>query len=141
MSDAATTERFRLTFPAEPMHVSTARIFVGAVARSLGADEDTVEEVKVGISEACSMTLRASPDQEDVSITVAPEDGRLTFSVEGRVDPGWVDRDLAADTPTPTSIASVLSREVLAALFDDAHVDNAGERGNIRFSIALPAQD
>jgi hypothetical protein len=46
------SESFLIEFPPEAHYVSTARIFAAGVARTYGADEDMVEDLKIAVSEA-----------------------------------------------------------------------------------------
>lgn len=134
-----TPDTFRLVVPADPRHISTARIFAAAVARVAAADEGTVEDVKVGISEACSMSLRG-PGEAPLEVTIVAEPERLRFEVTGDLPP-VPPQPPEGGTPTPTGIAATLGREVVAALFDDAEITGAGGRGTIRFSAPLSGLD
>lgn len=131
----ATSDPFHLVVPSDPRHISTARIFAAAVARVAGADEDTVEDVKVGISEACSMTLRKPHGSDPLEVSIVAEPERLRFQVTGELPPVAPESDAAdAPTPTPTGIAATLGREVVSALFEDTEITGEGGRGSIRFS-------
>ncbi|HWC33118.1 MAG TPA: ATP-binding protein [Actinomycetota bacterium] len=137
MVDPASDE-FRLVVPPDPRHVSTARIFAAAVARVAGADETTVEDIKVGISEACSMSLRPPAADGPVEVSIVAEPERLRFEVIGDIPPERAQGEASeAQTPTPTGIAATLGREVVSALFEDAEITGAGGRGTIRFSTPL----
>ncbi len=138
MADPAADE-FRLIVPPDPRHVSTARLFAAAVARVSGADEATVDDVKVGISEACSMSLRPPVPEQPVEVTIVAERQRLRFEVTGDIAEVPRAEERGSATPTPTRIAATLGREVVSALFEDAEIAAAGGRGTIRFSTPLAA--
>jgi hypothetical protein len=138
---ARAAETFALEFPTEPVHVATARIFAAALARAYGIDEDTVEEIKIGISEACGIALRAATPASGPGRIEAERVGdRLTFEVSVEVPADWPGPEAdATDTPTPTG--PILSREMLSALFPDARTE-AGEngRGIVSFSVEIPPE-
>ena len=138
---ARAAESFALEFAPEAVHVSTARIFAAALARAYGIDEDTVEEIKIGISEACGIALRAATPSSGPAKIEAERDGdRLTFEVSVDVPPEWPGPEVdATDTPTPTE--ATLSREMLTALFPDARTEaRGGGRGTVSFSVEIPPQ-
>ncbi len=62
-----------LDVPPHPGYVGTARLFAGAVARRFGADEDSVEELKLAVSEACTGAIRAQADSATAPVRVEAE--------------------------------------------------------------------
>ena len=128
-------EPFLLEFPPEAHYVSTARIFAAGVARSFGADEDLVEDLKVAVSEACTSAIRAR-------LSARRDADVLLFEAE---DTGIVP---SGDSPEPVlrstgstseDIARRLSLETIRALFPSTEiVPNHQGGGNIRISLVLP---
>jgi anti-sigma regulatory factor (Ser/Thr protein kinase) len=47
----------RLDFPPEPRLLSTVRLVVGMVARNAGIDEESIEDLKVAVSETCAVAV------------------------------------------------------------------------------------
>jgi serine/threonine-protein kinase RsbW len=138
-------EPFLLEFPPEAHYVSTARIFAAGVARSFGADEDLVEDLKVAVSEACTSAIRARQDggaDDPVRLSAHRDVDVLLFEAE---DTGIIP---AGDSPEPViqstgstseDIARRLSLETIRALFPSTEiVPNHQGGGNIRISLVLP---
>jgi serine/threonine-protein kinase RsbW len=128
-----TADGFTLEVPADPAYVGTARIFASTLARHFEVADETVEDLKVAISEACSRAL-AGDAADRISIRVQGLDGRLQFEIEQsevrRIDGG-------TDTPTPSAseLATGLSLELVTALFEDAAVTSTEGGPVLRFSV------
>ena len=130
---SAGDDRFSLEVPADPAYIGTARIFASTLARQFEVPDETVEDVKVAVSEACSRALAGTGDDR-ISITVQTLDGRLAFEIEQtevRAPAG------GSDTPTPSAseLATGLSLELVSALFDDAEVVSTAAGPVLRFSV------
>ena len=52
------TDRVKLTLPFKAEYVSTARLLTSGMANRLGFDIDTIEDIKVAVSEVCSKFVR-----------------------------------------------------------------------------------
>jgi serine/threonine-protein kinase RsbW len=143
MSDGP--ESFLLEFPPAAHYVSTARIFAAGVARTFGADEELVEDLKVAVSEACTSAIRARQDggaDDPVRLSARREADILLFEAE---DTGIIP---SGDSPEPVirstgstseDIARRLSLETIRALFPSTEiVPNHQGGGNIRISLVLP---
>lgn len=73
-----------LELPATPEFVSTARLFAAEASRHLGATEETVADLKIAISEACTSAIGAGEDgteQELVRLTIEPLEDAATVKV------------------------------------------------------------
>ena len=130
---SAGDDRFVLEVPADPAYIGTARIFASALARHFEVADETVEDLKVAVSEACSRALAGERDDR-ISITVQPVDERLTFEIEQ----SDVRRPTGgSDTPTPSAaeLATGLSLELVSALFGDAEVVPTAAGPVLRFSV------
>lgn len=144
-TDAAADEeqRFSLTLPPSSAYVGTARLFAGAVARHFGADEDSVEELKLAVSEACTGAIRAQGESATAPVRMEILRGadRLAFEVgaSGVTLPwsaGEVE-DAAARTPT-TDYMTSLSVQMIQGLFGDVAIVESPDGGtSIRFSVPL----
>ncbi len=125
-------ERFTLELPADPAYVGTARIFASTLARHFEVSDETVEDLKLAVSEACSRALARDPGDR-LSIRVQRLDGRLLFEIE----PADVGRsDAAAATPTANELDRGLSLELVGALFEDAEITATGGASVLRFSVS-----
>ena len=128
---------FSISFPAEPVHVSTARIFSAAVARHYGADAADVEDLKIALTEACGSAIShaRSRNSEPVRVAATPGAGMLTYEVNGHR------RTELLNTPTSDHEQSTeeqmiaLSAELIGALFPDAEFIDKPEGTFFRLSV------
>lgn len=131
---SATSERFTLQLPSDPAFISTARMFACSLARHFEMEEETVEDLTLAISEACTRALAVESTNGSIFLSVAWHEGRLVFEVQQ----GDLRAPVATDTPTPSheAMAAGLSLELVTALFQDAELA-VDERGQpvLRFSI------
>jgi anti-sigma regulatory factor (Ser/Thr protein kinase) len=115
----------RLTLPSRAEHLATARSFAAAVARHFAIAGETVEDLKIAISEACVDALVAGAPIH----MVAEDRGRaISFSVdapEGDHDP---ERDELDELGAPARV------ELIRSLFPDATMTTGDSRA-IRFSV------
>lgn len=123
-----------LTFPPIPAYVGTARLFVGAVARRYGVDEERVDDLKVAVSEACTSALRLRGDGKDpieVIITTARDALRV-------VVPGSIEEQGALDrTDTTGDLVRSLGLELIQALFPEATTTAGEPAPSISFSVPI----
>jgi anti-sigma regulatory factor (Ser/Thr protein kinase) len=82
---------YRLTVPASAGHLSTVRLFAAAVARQAGGAEDAVEDLRLAVSEACTIALQAAR---------APE----TLEIAMRIDPAGCAMEIRT-TPSSTDVS------------------------------------
>jgi anti-sigma regulatory factor (Ser/Thr protein kinase) len=139
------SESFLIEFPPEAHYVSTARIFAAGVARTYGADEDLVEDLKIAVSEACTNAIRAREGGSvdgPVRLSVRREADSLSFEAE---NVGIIPASDKAEAVIPSSgstsedITRRLSLETIQVLFPSTEiVPNRDGGGNIRFSLTLP---
>jgi anti-sigma regulatory factor (Ser/Thr protein kinase) len=127
-----------LEIPPEAAYVSTARLFVGAVARHFGVDESSIGDLKLAVSEACNGAIRVrETEAEDRSIRIeANRNGTsLSFEIEDAVDAG--------SSPVATSTEDLvrgLGLELIHALFP--HATMKPSRGGGRsVRLALPVDE
>jgi serine/threonine-protein kinase RsbW len=140
----ALKETFLLEFPPEAHYVSTARLFAAGVARTYGADEDLVEDLKVAVSEACTNALRARRDQTatgPVRLSVTRQDDSLSFEAEeAGIRPAGDDPEPVIPSTGSSSedIARRLSLETIRALFPATEIVPGPQGGgSIRFTVGL----
>ena len=130
-----TEDTLTLTFPPVPAYVSTARLFVGAVARQYGVDEERVGDLKVAVSEACTSAIRLRRDgEEPVAVVITTERGELSVRI-----PASVERDGdRGDGYTTGDLVRSLSMELIQALFPEARTIDGQAGPSISFSVPLP---
>lgn len=140
-------ERFLLEIPAEAQYVGAARIFVGAVARQHGLDEDAVEDLKLVVSEACGAAVRADADgdghRDGIRLVLERTADGVALDVVGGPGPGA--GPVATDT-TPESFARSVGYDVIRSVYPEAVIQRASDdRGIVRVNIPSggeePTQD
>ena len=81
------SETIELEVPAAPEFAVTARIFAASVARQFQAEEETVSDVKVAVSEVCTFAIDSSdPDGGKVRISIRPMKSHLEFEIEAKAE-------------------------------------------------------
>ena len=76
-----------IQFPPRPEYVRTVRHAVAALARLHGVPEDVVEEIKLAVSEACTIAVNANAElaeDEPVQVLAATEDSSIVIEVLDR---------------------------------------------------------
>ena len=66
--------------PSLPHHVATVRLFVSAVARSVGLDVETIDDAKLAASEIATAIVTAG-DLPYITVRAIPGPGRLDLVV------------------------------------------------------------
>jgi hypothetical protein len=62
----------RLRLPASAGQLGTVRLFGAASARQFGADDEVTEDLRLAVSEACSMVLHSAADAAALVVTLTP---------------------------------------------------------------------
>jgi len=73
-----------LRFTASPEHVRTARLVATSVARRLGFSDEVLEEIRLGVGEACARAVQRSETlghPDDVEVELRDDEGRLVVVV------------------------------------------------------------
>jgi serine/threonine-protein kinase RsbW len=110
----------RLTLPASTAFVGVARSLAAGLATRLDFDLDHVEDLRLAVSEACSVVLPEALPGSDLGVTLLVGDGDLTVHI--------TTTSTAAQAPPTDSFAWT----VLNALADDVAVELAGGRLTVR---------
>ena len=127
------TDQFRLEFSSDPRFISTARLFAAAVARYYDCDEETVDDIKLAISEACTNAVKADERSLPVGILARPEESAVEFRV--------VDQAGGFEEPAPGAngeelVEGGIGLQIIRSLFPEAVVEPNPEGGTIvRFSV------
>jgi len=124
--------RFTLEAPLEPPYIATARMFAASVARQFDMAEDTIEDLKLAVSEACAQALAAGGKDGRLEVAAERRGDRLVFEVvQGSGSPP------EGGDVAPEDVAIALHMELIAALFEDAEsVPGPNRTEVIRFSAA-----
>jgi serine/threonine-protein kinase RsbW len=78
-----------LEIPARSAYVGVVRLALSSLARSADLDEDTVDDLKMAVSEACANAVLSNEQaggNEPVQITWSEEPGRVVIEVGDRGD-------------------------------------------------------
>jgi hypothetical protein len=124
-------DRFTLELPPEPISIGTARLFSATVARFFGTQEETVEDLKLAVSEACTVAIRAN-ESHGRRVHLAIEGGHpaLTFSIPNG----------GSEVSDRTDPLEVASGELIHTLFPSAEFAPTEDgRADVRFSIPTSA--
>jgi len=134
-------ERLELAIPPYPGSIAMARIFGASVTRHFGCGEDSVEDVKIALSEACTNSVKAHQDngvEEPIRIIGTAEENELVFEVVDAgpgIDP---ERHLSASDNTPPAglFEGSLGLTVIRSLFPDAEIGPNDDVGTtVRFAV------
>jgi len=110
-----TDDEVRLSLPAEPEFARLARLTVGGLATRVGFDYDEVEDLRIAVSEACSLLI--GPERSAGTVT-------LVFQL--RADGMQIDVT-GGRRPVPIP-ADPLSGQILGAVVDRHDVGPDGVR-------------
>lgn len=119
MSDPRAT--LELELAADPALLATARLFAAAAARAAGCDDDTVEDVRLAVSEACARSIRGAHDGDRVSIDAHVGIAGVAFVVAG---------------PAGLSDDEIDGLDLVATLFPSASTTGDGDRTTVRFEAS-----
>jgi serine/threonine-protein kinase RsbW len=78
------TEAIKFTIPADREFVGLVRLVLGGAASTLPFDDETVEDIKLVLSEICTHVVLAvveTDDRPDLSFKLAMGEGDLTIDV------------------------------------------------------------
>jgi anti-sigma regulatory factor (Ser/Thr protein kinase) len=117
-------ERFELHVEGDPTGLSTIRVFVRAIARSVDADAERVDDLQLIVSEICSELLEAGG--RELHVAVRRDEATLDVSVDG-VGVGAAVSMEGED--------KAFRRELLRSLAPDTAWGGAGAR----FRLTVPA--
>lgn len=130
-----------LLVPPSPAHVRTARLVAVAAARRAGLPEDLLDEVRLGVGEACARAVSVHLEHlsdAPVRVAVVDELGLLTVTVTDAGPPPepWDSppTDLLHRAPGDPRVPLAF----LAGLVDDLSVSPAGSGTAVRLRWELP---
>lgn len=135
-------DTYVLEIDPDPKLVPTARMFAATVARQLGAPEDTVLDLKIAVSEACTNAVQAHQERGvETPIRVKVDEGvsELVYEVEDSGeghdvspgDPPEVFRRAVEDSEDQQGMGLALIR----ALFPSTEFEPRGAGTIVRFRL------
>jgi serine/threonine-protein kinase RsbW len=136
-------DNYILEIDPDPQLVPTARMFAATIARQLGCAEDSVLDVKIAISEACTNAVQAHQERglaEPIRLRVEEQDDGVVYEVED-VGPGI---DVRPEEPPTVFRRAIEDSEpqqgmgvaLIRALFPSVEFGTAGGGTRVRFQLA-----
>lgn len=136
------TDTFILEIDPDPQLVPTARMFAATVSRQLGAPEDSVLDIKIAVSEACTNAVQAHQDRgidTPIRLLVAEQGPSLVYEVKDAgegvdvvpADPPEVFKRAVEDTADQQGMGLALIR----ALFPSVEFSPDGDGTVVRFRL------
>jgi serine/threonine-protein kinase RsbW len=142
MGDSSREPELELSFPPRPEYVRAARHAVAALARLHDASDNTVEDVRLAVSEACTSAVQANAETgQDVRLTATIRDSSLVVDVLDRgaiIDPGFIEHVEEVDTdelPFEKQLSLPLLRGLVDRL-EGFHRDGGGMVIRMWMSVA-----
>jgi serine/threonine-protein kinase RsbW len=133
-----------LRVPPKAEYLALCRLVLAGIARVHGIDDETVADLKLAITEACSNAIRHAYPADadgDIELRIDVGDGRVTIEVAdtGRgfelVDP--------PASPSPHMAEEGMGLAIIRGLVDvvelDSSVDGGGSRLRLVKKLAAPA--
>jgi len=135
------TDALKFFVPGKPEYVGTVRIAISHVAANAGFDIESIDDIKVAVSEACTNIIRHSHDHSDFSYEVGVErdEKGLTITV---VDCGvGFDTDEYIEPVPGQTQGSGMGIYILRALMDEVEIrSEVGVGTNIRMKKYLQSR-
>ncbi|MHB9149438.1 MAG: ATP-binding protein [Thermoleophilia bacterium] len=129
--DEGATAPIVLSIPAQPEYVALSRLTIAALATRYGLDQETASDLKLAVTEACSLFIpdpTVSADPSDIRVEFNLGDERWSISVSGRVGAkGLSGGDQSAE----------LALVVIQALTDEVETHEEGSQGRLRFTKSV----
>lgn len=140
------TDQLVLAIPPDPSAIAVSRLFAAAACRHLGMGEDSVDDVKIAISEAVTNAVKAhleSGSAHPIRILVETESDEVIFRVID-AGPGF---DLSAMSEAPDAVTppaglyeGSLGLTVIRSLFPNLAIQrNEGQGMTVSFRVVREA--
>jgi anti-sigma regulatory factor (Ser/Thr protein kinase) len=117
-----------MRFPAEPALIGTARLFASSVAAHEGCSADRREDVKLAVSEACTLLIEAGAGPA-IELEATPRDGEVGFALRA----AGIER-LPERTWDDAGVAPPSGLDMIRLLFDDVALEPVRDVVTIRFA-------
>ena len=130
-----------LEFPARAEYLVLGRLVLTGLSRARPLDEDTLADLKLALTEACSNSVRHAYADDPGTVSVKYELTADELAVQVDDDGPGFDPEAIATVDPEALNESGLGLAIIRAVADECHVRSAGDgRGScIRFVKRLPA--
>lgn len=134
-------ERYSLEIEPEPYLVPTVRMFAATLARQAGCAEETVFDVKLAVSEACTNAVQAHERtgvDSPIRIEVTESDDVLSYEIAdggGGLDTTPPDEPAEVFKHAAESGGHGMGLAVIRALFPDAEFNSSSSGTVVRFAL------
>jgi serine/threonine-protein kinase RsbW len=123
MSEAADTSVVRLTLPARAEFLMFTRLVLTGLSRSVEIDPETLSDLKLAVSEACSYLIRGGLDGGQ-TLAVRYELAEDAISVEVTTE---TELEPAAPVPLADASEDDLGLAIIEALTEDLDLKQSGD--------------
>jgi serine/threonine-protein kinase RsbW len=123
-----------IQIPPLPEYVGVVRLALGSLARTAGMDEDSIDDLRIAISEACTNAVVAASeggDREPITVTWEPNETSVGVEISG-IGSAPDERDI--DTQG-FSTRSAMAEALLKSLVDGYEVFDQG--GRVKLTMDL----
>jgi len=113
---------FRLTLPARPENIAVVRHVIGAFGEAVSLPEQTIEDMRLAVTEACTNVVRHAYEGDGhIEIVIRPEGEAINVIVSD---------DGRGIGPSPDVAGPGLGLPLIAALADKLEIEHAPQRGS-----------
>ena len=117
-----------IQIPPRPEYVGVLRLALGSLARTVGMDEGSIDDLRIAISEACTNAVVAQEESgvEDlVTLTWRAGENEISVEIAG---PGPSEIDLKDVDTQGFATRLAMSEALLKSLVDGYEVSDEGDR-------------
>ena len=135
-ASATDTRCVRLAFPARAEYITLGRLALTAIAREQGLPDDTLGDLKLALTEACTNSVRHAYENGEGVVEVVYELQFDRLTVEVRDDgPGFTppDRRLDGDDEDAELAEGGLGIAIIRALTDEFELVEGVDGSRLRF--------
>lgn len=91
-------DRVTVQLPGDPEYVGLARVITAEVAAQAGLDHETIDELRIVVSEACTYLIRRqAPEPHGYTMELGPSGGGVVVTVEDRLAHSGAGQPLAEE--------------------------------------------
>jgi len=131
----------RLTIPAKPEYITLSRLALSGLSRVRPLEEETLADLKLALTEACSNSVRHAYDEEGghVSISFELRDDRLIVEVEDD-GTGFTPKAVGANGDETELSEGGLGIAIIRSIADEVEIGGgaSGRGSRLRFVKLLP---